>query len=480
MMVIREGLAALPADVSHVVGQPPRLEEIFTPYRHSLAIDPDLPIVVGARGTGKSFWASVFTDNDLRADLAPRYSRLRLSDVVARPGFVDQALPGAISRNTLDEILADDPNLAGKVWLLVALRAAEDVLDNTTFRTYSEGVEVYRSSEKLENRLREVDETLSQRSKKLVVVFDALDRLSNTWDAMRSRTTALLETLLSLRAYKSIKFKLFMRPEQLSSVPAAFTDLSKLRAGAFDLRWSALDLYGLAFTQLLHDGTTNAAFKSMLAGLHIGSPDVVNGKDQLPFTVLRDPATQEKIFTTMAGHYMGNDARRGRTYTWLTKHLSDTKNRLTPRSFLLALGEAARHERMPSPIHALTIEGIKHGVSAASVLRVTQLKDEYGWIDLALQPLAGQEVPCEAEAIYRRWFEADTLKTIRDQSKGAGYLLPFAGDYSNDESVADLMIAMMDIGIIEMRADERVNIPDLFRIAALMLRRGGPAPLPQR
>ena len=435
--------------------------------------------MVGARGTGKSFWASVFTDDSTRLQIAPAFPRLRLGDVVARAGFVDQAIDKAISRKTLDQLLADKPERVETIWLLVALRAAEDVLDEETFSSYADGLDVYSNNEVLELRLREVDDKLALSHRRLVVVFDALDRLSSSWDDMRLRTSSLLETLLSLRAYRSIRFKLFMRPEQLSSVPSSFTDLSKLRAGAFDLRWTSLDLFGLAFSNLLRSPDTKEAFIALLDGLRMGSVEEALNRIQLPPAVLRSPESQERIFVALAGKYMGSDARRGRTYTWLPKHLADTKGRLTTRSFHLALSAADRHERMPSPEHALTIEGIKHGVVEASVLRVNQLKDEYGWIDLALQPLAGQEVPCEGMAIYQRWFDAGTLENINAQAHQIGYLPPFAGDYSDRASVTDLLIAMMDIGIIELRPDQRVNIPDLFRIAALMLRRGGPAPLPQ-
>lgn len=478
LKVIRGGLASIPTDVSHVVGRPPSLDEIFAPSRHALAIDPDLPIVVGARGTGKSFWASVFTDDATRVAIAPAFPRLRLNDVVTRAGFVDQALGKAISRRTLDQLLGDDPRKTEMVWHLVALRAAEDVINEETFTSYAEGLTLYCDSEKLEYRLREVDEKIAHSGVKLVVVFDALDRLSSEWKTMRLRTSTLLEALLSLRAYRAIKFKLFMRPEQLGSVPATFTDLSKLRAGAFDLRWTALDLYGLAYSYLLRDQRTSEAFQALIESMHFGSADYEKGRLHLPFGLLRSPEYQERLFVVLAGKYMGSDARRGRTYTWLPKHLSDTKGRLTPRSFLLSLGAAARHEKMPSSEHALTIEGIKHGVVEASVLRVNQLKDEYGWIDLALQPLAGQEVPCDANAIYNRWFDADTLRSIDKQASENDYLRPFSGDYNDYTSVSDLLLAMMDIGIIELRSDRRVNIPDLFRIAALMLRRGGPAPLP--
>lgn len=479
MRVIRSSLAAIPTDVSHVVGRPPSLEEIFAPSRHALAIDPDLPIVVGARGTGKSFWASVFTDDATRSAIAPAFPRLRLDDVVTRAGFVDQALGKAISRKTLDQLLGEDQAKTESIWLLVALRAAEDVIANETFSTYAEGLKLYSDNEKLENRLRSVDEAIHSSGKKLVIVFDALDRLSSQWRMMRLRTSTLLETLLSLRAYRSIRFKLFMRPEQLGSVPSSFTDLSKLRAGAFDLRWSSLDLYGLAYSYLLRDSVSSLAFQELIASMHFGGAVSEKGRLNLPFSLLRSTDYQERLFVVLSGKYMGTDARRGRTYTWLPKHLSDTKGRLTPRSFLLALGAAARHEKIPLQDHALTIEGIKHGVVEASVLRVNQLKDEYGWIDLALQPLAGQEVPCDASAIYDRWFEADTLRSIDKQASDNEYLRPFAGDYDDYTSVSDLMVAMMDIGIIELRSDRRVNIPDLFRIAALMLRRGGPAPLPQ-
>ncbi len=477
MDVIRAGLAATPSDVSHVVGQPPRLEEIFTPTRHSLALDPDSPIVVGARGTGKSFWASIFTDDATRQAVAPTYPRLKLDSVVARAGFVDQAIGTAVSRATMDEVAGFDEVRTARLWLLIAIRAAEDVLGIPTFASFEEAYTIYNKSEAIESRLRALDEILSDRGIKLVVVFDALDRLSNRWDRIRLRTSSLLEALLALRAYRSIRFKLFMRPEQLSSVPAAFTDLSKLKAGSFDLRWSQLDLYGLLFSDLLRREETSEAFKHLLSMLRIPVSTDMNNIFQLPGSLLHSSPAQERLFVRIAGPYMGADARRGRTYTWLPNHLSDTKGRVTPRSFLTALGAAARHEREPILGLALTIDGIKHGVSEASVLRVEQLKDEYGWIDLALQPLAGQEVPCYADAIYDRWHDADTLHEIERDSSTLGYLPPFLGSYSDADANFNLLKALMDIGVIEVRSDGRVNIPDLFRIAALMLRRGGPRPL---
>ncbi|WP_157064034.1 hypothetical protein [Methylobacterium tarhaniae] len=473
MTDIRAGLAAIPPDVSHVVGNPPHLQEILTPPGHALALDPESPIVVGARGAGKSFWASVIADSETLAGVAPFYPRLRLADVAVRPGFVDQPIGISVSRDTLDELAIDEKSTRA-LWLVLAIRAAEDVLNESTCDSLESGMDIYKRSESRERRLRELDEKLRKSGIRLVVLFDALDRLSGDWSNLRIRTTTLLETLLTMRAFRSIKFKLFVRPEQLESVPSNFTDLSKLKAGSFDLRWTATDLYALAYTWLAGHSDSSVAFASLLEHFRVPSPTVRDGKISLAEHVLRDPEIQSKIFVSIAGPYMGADKRRGRTYPWLPKHLADTRGRVTPRSFLTALGSAARFEKLPQPRYALSIEGIKHGVSEASVLRVDQLKDEYKWIELALQPLAGQEVPCQQDQIFDRWLEADTIQEIRRQSRREGYLAPFQMETVDDDPNYALLRSLMEIGVVEKRPDGRANIPDLFRIAALMLRRGGP------
>ncbi|WP_295587088.1 hypothetical protein [uncultured Lamprocystis sp.] len=56
---IRRAIAAIPGDVSNdAVGiNVANIEDIYAPESHSAALDPNTPIVLGHRGTGKSFWA---------------------------------------------------------------------------------------------------------------------------------------------------------------------------------------------------------------------------------------------------------------------------------------------------------------------------------------------------------------------------------------------------------------------------------------
>ena len=58
-LAIRRALADLPSDHDASGQHRPTVDEIFTPEQHANALDPNTPVVVGARGTGKSFWAGV-------------------------------------------------------------------------------------------------------------------------------------------------------------------------------------------------------------------------------------------------------------------------------------------------------------------------------------------------------------------------------------------------------------------------------------
>jgi len=64
--------------------------------------------------------------------------------------------------------------------------------------------------------------------------------------------------------------------------------------------------------------------------------------------------------------------------------------------------------------------------------------------------------------------------TIKD-SKREGYLPPFPDSVPPNELA--LYVALERIGVMERRKDGRLDMPDLFRVAAKLLKKGGPAPL---
>jgi hypothetical protein len=92
--------------------------------------------------------------------------------------------------------------------------------------------------------------------------------------------------------------------------------------------------------------------------------------------------------------------------------------------------------------------------------------------------LAGVIVPCELQSIFDRWVESNTIKTILDAARDPvnGFLPPFPVPAKKGSELELLADAMQRIGLLSVRDDRRVDIPDLFRVAALMLKKGGIPP----
>jgi hypothetical protein len=61
--------------------------------------------------------------------------------------------------------------------------------------------------------------------------------------------------------------------------------------------------------------------------------------------------------------------KKGNTYNWPIAHLADAYDEVTPRSFLGMMTAAAAYG-VPPDDRAITAEGIRHGLRAASKIRV--------------------------------------------------------------------------------------------------------------
>ena len=69
----RAALSALKQNTADIGSAPPAWERVLTIREHEGALDPSRPIVIGDRGTGKSFWTGVIFS------LLMRFSRTGLS-----------------------------------------------------------------------------------------------------------------------------------------------------------------------------------------------------------------------------------------------------------------------------------------------------------------------------------------------------------------------------------------------------------------
>lgn len=473
-LLLRKTLAALPSDHDASGQNRPTVEEIFTPPQHANALDPNTPIVVGARGTGKSFWAGVLEQEDTRKVAALAYPNLGLNRLIVQPGYT--GFDGDVTPKTINARVpaGEENDKATDFWLAIIMRATKKALNKSDQSLkISEFMERYADPEDWYEEIKLLDDELAQSNRILLVTFDALDTISREWKRSSLLLDALFEVIWSLRARRSIRAKIFIRPEQLNDDSLRFVELPKLRSGRVELDWTQAELYGLLFRRLLAASSENeSSFRNFLTQLGTQIP-IDFEKSPLD----SDPNLQKNAMVLMAGKYMGGNARKGSTYSWPYNHLADAHGKVTPRSFIKLFVEAAKFREAP-PNQIISAEGIRHGLREASKVRVDQLGIEYQWVRRALAPLAGLTIPCTLDSIASRWSETNTIELIMNAAENpdTGFLPPFPPKSPGDQN--ELLASTMErIGLLSYRADSRIDIPDLFRVAAKMLKRGGTTPI---
>lgn len=478
---IRAGIAAISGDMSNdaVGAHAPKLHDLFAPEQHAAALDPATPIVVGSRGTGKSFWSGVLGQTETKVAAGKAYPSLHLHEVSVEFGYTGIGGENGIGVDALNQNVPPGATAdqAKAFWWGTILRAAARSGGDSKTRL-GQWVEEALDWEERERVLGKQDKRLRNNGKVLLIVFDALDTVATTWPRRRLLTEALFEVVWATRAYQAIKVKLFLRPDQIDDDALRFVELPKLRTGAVRLYWSGIDLYGLLFARLALSPNVEAknAFASALkaAGIPMGDHETVLTRR---WSLSNDGASQAAVMQILAGPFMSDGPhgyKKGKTYEWPTKHLADAFDEVTPRSFLGLMIAAARHGATPTD-RVITADGIRHGLREASRTRVDQLHLEFPWIKGVLAPLAGLLLPQQERDVFAAWKAAKTVKVLREDAARQNYLAPFDPDKPAGEN--SLFEAMERIGVMFRRKDNRVDMPDLFRVAARLLKKGGTAPL---
>lgn len=444
----RAFLTSIPEEVSQFDAVEPRF--LYRPIRHLRALDPNAMLVSGIRGAGKSFWWHALQNDALRALALPSSD----TTSTASAGFGEGDAENRPGQDVLEQLLAQahQPRL---IWKAVVLRHALEVarIPDPAPTSWSDRVAWIRAdAERTAKVLRAADEELARTRRVHVILFDALDKTAAKPEERVSLLRGLLELVIELRARAAIRAKVFARPDMLeSSEVRAFPDASKVLHTAVSLEWPTSDLYGLLFHYLgnAKDEHAASAFRTLTNSEWVARPRA--GWD-VPEKLRQDGQSQAAVFTALAGPYMGTNHRRGRTYPWLPNHISDAHGKVSPRSFLAAMHQAARQTK-PDALRALHWSAIQDGVSKASQVRTAEIGEDLPWAQDALERLQNVVVPCEREVVFRLW---------RNRVEK---LTPL-----------EVMHALRNVGFVAELPDGRINVPDLYRVGFGLRRKGGLAP----
>ena len=475
---VRIALSELPEGTSY--GSPIEPADVYFPPSHRKAMDPNVMLVTGMRGSGKTFWWLALQNSEIRAMLAqldPRLTPTAEADVHAGFGIteVPSRYPGR------DELRAMITNGVAPriIWRTVHARhLADSSHPLNSLDSWMERVRhVEDNPERIALLFRNCDEALDSHGKYSLVLFDGLDRSADEWPDMFRLIRGLLRHALETRSYRRLRVKVFLRSDQVDEAKVAdFPDASKVLSSAVQLAWPRRDLYGMLW-QYLGNGPQSQLLRRLLEDGDWPTEDV--GGQQIfrvPASLAVDEDIQRERFHAITGPWMGKDPRRGFPYTWVPNHLGDALGTVSPRSFIAALRTAAEDTaaRYGDHDHALHYDSVKRGVQEASKIRVRELREDYPWVDGLLGPLSGTVVPCDFGDIERIWDEQSVLDHLSNQIDQDEVKLP---PRNMDRRAVGVREDLESLGVFRRLKDGRVDVPDVFRVGYGLGRRGGVKPV---
>jgi hypothetical protein len=258
-----------------------------------------------------------------------------------------------------------------------------------------------------------------------------------------------------------------------------FPDASKILANEVSLTWTKADLYALLWQYLANSIKFGVNFRrecrtNFEQSFRRCSITLSHAEEKLTIYLLKDAIRtdekfQARVFDMISGSSM-SERRREQPYAWLPNHLVDTQGHVSPRSFLIAIRTAAEHDVPASYRFALHYDHIKKGVLEASRVRVTEIADDFPWVEVVMRPLRGLVVPSDIGEIESRWDEHCTLKELETGPKRAA-------PPSLPQGFSGIIRDLEEIGVIQRMRDSRINLPDVYRLGFGLGRRGGIKPV---
>lgn len=300
-----------------------------------------------------------------------------------------------------------------------------------------------------------LDRTLLQRDQTVFAAYDHLDRIGAfNRETRRRYVSTLLALWLSLsNRYKRIRAKIFLRDDLFVEGEHAFPDASKLRPRSVSLEWDRASIYRVA---VRHLGALSPAMRDWLQGGRI--PLLEDWGDDLGWMPVEMDDTAQKDFATrLAGQLMGSGVRKGYTWSWIPNRLQDAQIRIVPRSMIALLGhaaQAAQRNPLESGEPLLRPQDLQGALEPMSRSRVNEIREESPVV-VRLENLRGVEVPLERKAL---------VKKLAGRVTGEPSGLPEA------EIVFDELVRL---GVLNIRADGRIDVPDIYRYGFDIKRKGG-------
>jgi hypothetical protein len=303
---------ALPVE-SAEYGAPPPRHQFFVPKTHALALHINIPVVLGDRGMGKSYWWAALQSREHRALLARTAPDVRIrEETLVVPGFGKTPdLTRYPSKDVFARLLADGRK-SRLIWKAIVVWsagrfAAEQGLGRDAgsgegqgegagfgsddgvglrggtgfgdarqvpsvdlvlpaFDSWEQRVAwTVDNPEAADRLLQQVDAKLHASERDSIWLFDALDDAADDATAFYTLVEGLCQLALELRSFRHLRAKVFLRTDQFEDRRVGrFPDAAKLRASTASLRWLTTELFGLLWQLLGNHPLRGAEYRQDL------------------------------------------------------------------------------------------------------------------------------------------------------------------------------------------------------------------------
>lgn len=316
--------------------------------------------------------------------------------------------------------------------------------------------------EKINYALDKLDEKLIEIDEWLYVTYDELDRLVPSYTASSAPIRELLALWLDRwRRWERIRPKIFLRTDLFREEFLGFPDASKLQGHQILLEWKPSLLYQLLIKRLANSGREMTEYLQKI-------PDLIEERSSsLGWSATSNEKLFEEFIEMIIGKYMGASPKKGITYRWIPNHLQDGGGRIAPRSFLKLFALAAQkksgqllvEQSLPGTA-LLQPSDLQGALMETSEDRIRELaQEEYSWLESLKTSLRGQEVPM----LYDKFLE--TLKSTPWSEK--------LEKKPPSEKPEEIWQYLLQLGVVENRSDGRINMPEIYLYGFHVKRRGG-------
>lgn len=450
---------------------------------HTRAFDPNVVLVIGPRGAGKSELFRAVIEMGLLPAIRRCLPGVRLpSAVLDRTRWVagypiGRDFPDARGLSLFLQKQRARPNASIELWFAYLIRVLWDELAEEDRRALAalrcplggDAKAVYDAFCEADNgpllALDCLDAKIERENRYIFIGYDELDVLgAKDWNVMSEGIRGLVAFWATYtRRWQRIRAKIFLRSDLFQRyATAGGPDLAKLASNRVELVWSDRNLYAMLLKRIVNTSDELCQYVKSVHGKiefyqdsDLGYvPRLIHSEDVRPF------------IERMVGTYMGANFKKGLAYRWLLNHIRDGRGQALPRPLVRMVEVAAELQRNSSRVpqwpKLLDPTSLRRALDRVSEEHVQHSLDEWPWLRGLKARIRDEQVPWERRQLER------LLDNCWQIAGGEGDAARPPADTPHE-----FVDYLVEVGIFRARFDGRIDVPDLFLAGLGLKRKGG-------